>query len=985
MADDQTGRGGDGQPPRFRSRLGPPPSRRAGKLEEPERLPRREDTSLAPVRRAPDAVEDVEQDDSPGFGESTFEPTQVGANLSALREALLRRRLEREAAEAEAAKQAAEAVAAQGAAADEDQALRAERETAAVEQAAEAAAREAAEQAAGEIEESEAREASRPAALAGQRVGTLVFDAAAIRRALDEVEDAVDLVESPAPADSTALEDDAPGSDEGPASADSGHPDDEVPEEADEDRAPADTGDDGTPSGAAAAPGGALPSDESPVGPENSPAAAPDEVSEGAVAEAPGLDAGRGEDWEAAAPDPDPDAVVGDGWEAAAPDPDADGGEAWGAADGVQDGDGVDAAEELAAALDEEPLNEDLLEADEEGALPLESAAPEDAKPVWRPAADTLLVPPPRDVPATALSRDMPESAGEGLPTSGHAAWEDGPAQHRSATLVLTGDALAEALSARLTDDELDDGADDEAMPRQGHVAPTVVEEVPLDDPDLVPGPVEVVAERTEVGLAPDEVEPEPEWTRDEASERDTLMVRPERFWSDLAAAADEERTSVELAPADAEGPDDGPTADPVVPPMSETSPGFGIGSVDIDDLDPSNTEPASSAGASLRKPITDLHETHARATSPSLDAEWSSRARSMDTQILAMDPSEPAWADGDVSAPDLDARSVLGPVGPAVARPSRRPSPAVMDDDGGLSDSSDDASTLQHQGATSFLRAMVVLGLLVLLGAFSIPTAMDGTFSGPLATVSDPQSLSFLVALLFVIEVLVAAIPMPLVVRAGLLTVASATHLGFGAMLLHAAALRDAFHAQPAVDLLFASGAFTTTLALLTLVLLPAGLYARGRYPASLGARVTVGIGAALGLFALLAGHLVATRLGGVPLMTLIDQVTGDGSLQGDRFAAIAVLAGLVALPLSFVAFLGPRRTGLASFWAFLWCFLLGAALIVEAAHVVHLEQWLEVLEPVRLTVFFAAGLLVAPVAFGTLVGALSPGRPVSPASEDR
>lgn len=916
MADDTTGRGGDGKP-QFRSRLGPPPSRRGGKTEGPERFPRREDTSLAPVRRSSDPVSDEDHDDSPGFEEEHEERTQVGTNVSALREALLQRRLEREAAE-RAAKEAAAREAEEAAAA----AAREAEEAAAreAEEAVAAAAREVEEASARETEEAAAREAkgrsldvsatlaaAEQAALAAveragadrrqaappRRVGTLVFDAASIRQALDEAELDGDVDEA------------APGESPAPA-ADRDEP-------------------------------------------------APDPL---------------------AAADPlrlTSDARVG----SVEPEP-ADAEQPELAADPAQMPESPD--EPLAASAPEEAPAQDLPAAPE--ALAPSEPPPRVAETEQLPAPSerpTVLVP---QVRAAAEADELDEPDEPEQPAEPHRApWEEAPEEPRSATLVLTGDALAAALSAPAPE-----GADDEEPPATQEPSPSAVVPEPLFDPDAEPGPVEIVAERTEIGLAPAELEPEPEWTAPEPSDRDTLMVRPERFWEELSAATEGDRTSVEPSPVEPEpAPAPAATLPPPkapaqasAPPVRETGPGFGIGSVEIDDLDPESPSPPPGQGASLRGPSVadDDEDPHARRTSLDLGPEWSARARSMDTQILAMDPletpdaPEPAWASNEVAAPDLDARSVLGPVGPAVARPSARRAEAAPDDSGEL-----DVATITCQGATSFLRAMVVLGLLVLLGAFAVPTVTDGSIAAPWASVGDPQSLSFLCALLFVIELLVAAIPMPLAVRAGLLTAAGGTHLAFGALLMRDAALRFAFRAQPAVDTLFASGVAPTVLGLLAFVVLPAGLYARGRFTASLAARVTVGVGAALGLLLLLGWQALAPGLDGLPLLALVEQATGSASLQGDRIAALVALVGALALPLSALAFLGPRRTGLVSLWAFVWSFALGAALVVEAVHVAHLDQWREVLEPVRLAVFLAAGLLVTPVALGTLIGALAPG----------
>ena len=376
------------------------------------------------------------------------------------------------------------------------------------------------------------------------------------------------------------------------------------------------------------------------------------------------------------------------------------------------------------------------------------------------------------------------------------------------------------------------------------------------------------------------------------------------------------------------------------------------------------------------------------RSTMHTLDAAWARPGvRDAETKVIpTVTGSDPAWtgepaglgggAKPKVPVAEIDERAARGPVGPATARPQKKlvprtaattlPEPA---------DEEPEVGPVLPPGpaaATSFLRAMVVLGLFVLLTAFAVPTVVGDGLAVPWKTVADPQSISFLCAVFFGLNLLLAIVPMPLVWRSLVLGLSGVAALEFGRILFVDAGLRFVFRGQPAIAAVFAGGILPAILGTLAAITLPAGLYARGRFPASIAARVTVVLGLALGLFALLGWQALPGGGGRMPVLELVDAAFGGSSLQGDRLASMALLLSAMMLPLSLLAFLGKRRTGLVTLWAFIYSAGLIVALVIEAVHVGHLEQWREVLEPTKLALFMAVGLLLAPPAVGYFIGSV-------------
>jgi hypothetical protein len=317
-----------------------------------------------------------------------------------------------------------------------------------------------------------------------------------------------------------------------------------------------------------------------------------------------------------------------------------------------------------------------------------------------------------------------------------------------------------------------------------------------------------------------------------------------------------------------------------------------------------------------------------------------------------------------------VDPRAAAGPVGPAVARPERKLAPKPSSTTG-TPTAEPGATQDVFAAATSYLRAMVVLTLFALLAAFGVPTIEGDLLQAPWKEVADPQSLSFLCAVFFGVNLLLAALPMPLAVRAGGLLLSGLATLAFGGLLMRDAGLRFLFRGHPAISAVWLEGVAATIVVTLAAIVLPAGLYARGRFTASGSARITVAVGVLLAL-GVLFGLQALSGLDAMPLVRAVQVAIGDASYQGDRLASIALLAGTIAIPLSGLAFLGPRRTGLCTLWAFIWSVGLVAALVGLAVHIGHLEQWRLVLEPLKLSLLVASGLLLAPVALGSLVGAL-------------
>ncbi len=273
-----------------------------------------------------------------------------------------------------------------------------------------------------------------------------------------------------------------------------------------------------------------------------------------------------------------------------------------------------------------------------------------------------------------------------------------------------------------------------------------------------------------------------------------------------------------------------------------------------------------------------------------------------------------------------------------------------------------------------TFLRGMAILSMLVLFEAWAIPTVgTDLHLQAPWVLVQGVGSLTFLAAVFFGGLLLFAAIPMPYIARATLMTVAGATLLVFGILQMQAEVAAFAFRGHPGLAFAFAGEPGVLALLLVSL-LFPTALFWRARYTASFWSRIAVLLGVLTVAACYFLLGAIAGSEGSAPLVELF-RAAGDSNLYlGNRISVFVLLLPLPLIILSALVFLKHPRSGGAGLWAWLYVTVLGAIPLLQAGFVSTWRggQWKSVLAPLKVSLFLYAGLLLAPVALGHLIGEL-------------
>jgi len=271
------------------------------------------------------------------------------------------------------------------------------------------------------------------------------------------------------------------------------------------------------------------------------------------------------------------------------------------------------------------------------------------------------------------------------------------------------------------------------------------------------------------------------------------------------------------------------------------------------------------------------------------------------------------------------------------------------------VEDSASVTMTAMRPSASQILPKVSVITLVLLFQAVALPTAAGA----PWELLARPAEVTLQALAAFILVGVVHLLPCRERTRGVLGVLLGALLLPFAFVAWRVAIAAGAFDAQPALTLLFAGPLPTPALpALLGLVLVPAGLFARGYHAPRLAVWGLVGAG--------LAAATVACAMMSLP--ALFGSLS-EATFLGDRVAAWATLPLFVALLLGALAAawspLGRRAT---AFGFLVW----GAALVplvVLALFAAKSDQWLQVLEPVKLVTFLGAITLYTSAAVATAV----------------
>ena len=263
-----------------------------------------------------------------------------------------------------------------------------------------------------------------------------------------------------------------------------------------------------------------------------------------------------------------------------------------------------------------------------------------------------------------------------------------------------------------------------------------------------------------------------------------------------------------------------------------------------------------------------------------------------------------------------------------------------------------DPTITVMRPSAPSILPTASVTALVLLCSAIVLPTAGGP----PWELLARPAEVTLQALAAFILIGVVHLLPVRERTRATWGVIASTVLLGFAFVAWRVATTRGAFDAQPALDALFASPLPNPGWPeLLALVGLPAALFARAQ-----GSRWPAWI---LGGLGVVAAFVTFVWMSPGALFASLD----EAAFLGDRigaFATLPLLAAMVIAPVALVPRLRRFATGAGfGFWA-----LALAPLAIFALFAAKSDQWLHVLEPLKLVLFLAAITLYAAAAVATL-----------------
>jgi hypothetical protein len=266
----------------------------------------------------------------------------------------------------------------------------------------------------------------------------------------------------------------------------------------------------------------------------------------------------------------------------------------------------------------------------------------------------------------------------------------------------------------------------------------------------------------------------------------------------------------------------------------------------------------------------------------------------------------------------------------------------------------------------------MATLGMLVLFEAIAIPLlSPDMHLIAPWTLIRSVDSVTFQASVSLGALLVFTAIPLPYIVRATLLLCTGITMLVFGILHVQDASSAFAFRGHPGLAYVLTEQPAALAMTLGGL-LFPTMLYWRSRYTASFSSRIAV----LIGMLAMMACYFLVGAIGDLtsatPIVELARTVTNSDSLLANRLSAFALLVPLGVIPFATLIFLKHPRTGGAGFWAWLSVSSLAAVPLIQALFVSSWRegQWKYVLEPLQASLFLYAGLLLAPVALGHVIG---------------
>jgi len=299
---------------------------------------------------------------------------------------------------------------------------------------------------------------------------------------------------------------------------------------------------------------------------------------------------------------------------------------------------------------------------------------------------------------------------------------------------------------------------------------------------------------------------------------------------------------------------------------------------------------------------------------------------------------------------PSFDEHAIVEP-----PRLGRRDDPREREIRARPEDAATATETTLRPSVTSILPKISPITLVLLFQAIALPTAAGP----PWELLARPAEVTLQALAAFVLVGVVHLLPCRERTRGVFGLVFGVMLLPFAFVAWRAAIASGTFDAQPALVALMAGPLPTPALpALLALVLVPAGLFARGHRSPRSDAWVLTGAG--------LSAAVVAFAW--MPLAGLFASV-GDAPFLGDRVAAWATLPLFAALAFAVAALVWPPLSRRATGFGFIVWGTALVPLIVLALFAAKSDQWLQVLEPVKLVSFLGAITLYTAAALATTV----------------
>lgn len=270
----------------------------------------------------------------------------------------------------------------------------------------------------------------------------------------------------------------------------------------------------------------------------------------------------------------------------------------------------------------------------------------------------------------------------------------------------------------------------------------------------------------------------------------------------------------------------------------------------------------------------------------------------------------------------------------------------------------------------TGALKPLAIVVLILLFEAAALPSLRGGELVPPWELLLSPGSTTFVATCFFVLLLLALSLRLDAITRAGLVSAVGAGVLVFGSFIGASAVGAGAFDGQPAISMLLAGPAGPRILVLIAAIGLPLALFWRRQDPHSVGARIVIGTSMALVLVIYFGLHSLGAG-SSAPVSALIDSA-GNSPFMGDRIGAVLALLPLAATLLAALAFMPAPSKGLARLSALLIWGALFASMVVVALFVATSDEWMRVLEPLKVVTVIGAGLLLLPIGTGTLLALL-------------